>query len=695
MMKQTWIKFLKWMDGIQESPLKVALTLGVVCLFGYGLMLPFLGLFTDDWVFIWSYNRMGIEGLQSYFSTNRPVWGLLYQLSIPILGYQPMVWHLFGLFWHWAASFAFWGMLRVVWPQQRRQIFWVALVFLLYPGFAIQYISLTVGHMWLVYTIFMVSMLLTGLALRTLKRQPGYWMKNRRFWLYSGAGLLFSLANTLFMEYFLPLELTRFLLIFVILRDDLAGFWKPAWRTLLHWLPYAVVLLVVVIWRAFFFKVQTYYYDLSFITRLKVNPIEALWSLLQRMGSDIYEATAGAWARLVGAPLEFKPSGTILVLYAAVVVGAVFLFALLLIRRRKDEQGFGRRDWGWQAILFGFLSMLTAGWPFWVTELTVIPAYFSSRFTMPFILGSSLVLIGVLELIPWRVWRSAILALALGGAVGTHLLIANDFRLDWIQNKRMIQQFAERVPGLVPGTLIFMTDDNYNLRYFSSATIAAQINLLYPPVEGVDAPYAVVFTRSVPDLKFATKETAFQLGMVTSTFYGKYGQSIFVYTPPAQCLWVMDDDVYLDDSALDAVWGKVNDRWIIAEKTSPYAAQTRTVFAQVWELDRPDAPDCILFEQAGLAYQEKNWEEANRIGEELRERQSELLGRKHGLLFIDSYARAGLFSKAVELTDFHISIRAADQKSICRLWNRLEIVLPESADKAATMMKVRNTWCPK
>ncbi len=693
MVKRIWAWLLRWADGIQESPLKVALTLGITCLLGYGILLSFLGLYTDDWVFIWSYDRMGIAGLQSYFSTNRPVWGLLYQLTLPTLGYEPMVWHLFGLFWRWAVSFAFWGVLRIAWPQQNRQAFWAALAFLLYPGFAIQYISLTVGHMWLVYTIFMVSLLLTGLALRAIKDKPGNWIMSGRFWLYAIPALLLSLANTLFMEYFLPLELTRILLIFVILHEELSSFWKLAWRTLLHWLPYAVILLAVVVWRAFFFKVQTYYYDLSFMAHLKANPLEAIVSLLQRMGTDVFQSTIGAWGRLVGAPLEFKPSGAILALYAAVMVGAVLLFAFLLVRKRKDASEMGRSRWAWQAMLFGLLSMLSAGWPFWVTELTVVPAYYPSRFTMPFILGASLVLIGILELIPWRLVRSAVLALTLGGAVGVHLLIANDFRLDWVQNKRMIQQFAERVPALTPGTVIFLTDNTFGLRYFSSATFAAQINLLYPPAAGTDTAYMAIFTRNLPDLEKATADTPLNLGTVTTVFKGRYGQSIFAYTPYGQCVWVMGDDAYLNDPSLGAALKLADNRWIISDRASLHAVQSETVFAKVWELDHPDAPDCLLFEQADLARQNQQWNVVNQIGDDLREKESAVLGRSHVMIFIESYARAGLFDKAVELTQYHLTLRPKNQPTICRLWQQLAVELPESVEKTAALAEIERSIC--
>ena len=49
------------------------------------------------------------------------------------------------------------------------------------------------------------------------------------------------------------------------------------------------------------------------------------------------------------------------------------------------------------------IALVFAGGPFWLTGLQITLAYPASRFTLPFMLGVSLLLAGALQLLPLRV----------------------------------------------------------------------------------------------------------------------------------------------------------------------------------------------------------------------------------------------------------------------------------------------------
>ena len=55
--------------------------LAFLAVLAYGLLLPQMGFYWDELPISWIRYELGPEALTRYFSTNRPIWGLLYQLT--------------------------------------------------------------------------------------------------------------------------------------------------------------------------------------------------------------------------------------------------------------------------------------------------------------------------------------------------------------------------------------------------------------------------------------------------------------------------------------------------------------------------------------------------------------------------------------------------------------------------------------
>src|SRR5512139_510804 len=87
---------------IRFRPATVPLFLLFLCLAAYGPLITRLGFYWDDFPMSWIAATMGGEGLARYFSTNRPVWGLIYQVTTPLLGSRPVTWQVFAIFLRWA-----------------------------------------------------------------------------------------------------------------------------------------------------------------------------------------------------------------------------------------------------------------------------------------------------------------------------------------------------------------------------------------------------------------------------------------------------------------------------------------------------------------------------------------------------------------------------------------------------------------
>ena len=79
-------------------------TLLVVAVLAYGPLLPQLGFYWDDLPMSWIRYQLGFDAMTKYFSTNRPVWALLYQITTRILPQVPIYWQIFALLMRWLGA---------------------------------------------------------------------------------------------------------------------------------------------------------------------------------------------------------------------------------------------------------------------------------------------------------------------------------------------------------------------------------------------------------------------------------------------------------------------------------------------------------------------------------------------------------------------------------------------------------------
>src|SRR5687767_8996398 len=93
MMKQTLQKLVK--DETIIATLLILLTTVIT----YGVSIPKLGYYHDDWFVLWSGQVRGAESLIPLFSTDRPFMGVVYSFVYRLLGDTIVNWHLYALLW--------------------------------------------------------------------------------------------------------------------------------------------------------------------------------------------------------------------------------------------------------------------------------------------------------------------------------------------------------------------------------------------------------------------------------------------------------------------------------------------------------------------------------------------------------------------------------------------------------------------
>jgi hypothetical protein len=196
---------MKRLASFLTSPPMVLATVAVLA---YGLLIPQLGFYWDDLPMSWIRYQLGPEAMARYFSTNRPVWGLLYQVTTRFFPQVPIYWQVFALFWRWLTGLLVWAIVRELVPERPRLALGTALLFLLYPGFNQQWGAYLYSHFFIVLNFFLYSMYL---MLRAQKD---------RYWRRTIFGMLFSALNLWMHEYFFVLELMRPAVIWIKLHKE-------------------------------------------------------------------------------------------------------------------------------------------------------------------------------------------------------------------------------------------------------------------------------------------------------------------------------------------------------------------------------------------------------------------------------------------------------------------------------------------
>ena len=117
---------------------EIAIALGVISfstLLSYGILIPQLGFYRDDWYMLLAGQTEGANGIIGLFSIDRPLIGYIYALDYALLGSSVIGWHLYALFLRLLGSVGFFYLLRMIWPEKKFETTIAALLFAVYPGF--------------------------------------------------------------------------------------------------------------------------------------------------------------------------------------------------------------------------------------------------------------------------------------------------------------------------------------------------------------------------------------------------------------------------------------------------------------------------------------------------------------------------------------------------------------------------------
>lgn len=641
----------------------------------YALFFRQLGFYWDDLPISWIRYQHGAEMLRLYFSTSRPVWGELYQVTTRLIPQIPMYWQLFAVFWRWAGVVVLWLIVRMLWPHRRSMAFAVSLLFLLYPGFNQQWVSFLSSHFFIVLFFFLFSYLLMLWSFIL----PG------RYWHLTLPGMMFSGLNLWMMEYFFGLELIRPFVIFFFLSqsrgsDPSRPFRQKGIEVLKRWIPYLAVFVANVFYRMFVFTNLAYQNVL--LTEMRANPLSAITSLVREVIQDLWIVSVQAWGQVLVFPNPAVDGWRTTILYISVA----FTVGLLAIFFRVKGEGTDRRS-AWWGIGLGLIAMVVGGAPYWLAQLEITLGFPSNRFAISFMLGVSLLVGALLELLPARV-RLFVSTLLVALAAGRQALWAETFKRDWTTQKNMFWQMQWRAPGLEAGTLVMMNEGA--LDYFADNSLGAALNWIYDPGNQTETiSYAFFYPKSrlggsLPGLE---KGLTIPFTFLIGDFLGNTSQTVAFYYQPPGCLRLLDPQIdphnrlIPDDSLMRDAAGLSSRALILAEPGSSMP----DIYGP-----EPQHGWCYYFEKADLARQAGSWEQVARLGDiaiALDDYPNDPVER---FVFIEGYAHNGDWKKAVELsqTSYKVSKNYVGPL-LCKLWDRIGREVENTPRSAAAVDEAR------
>ncbi len=529
----------------------IPLAFFVLTILTYGLMLPWTGFYWDDWPFAWIAKFLGPAEFIPAFEPFRPFLGPIFFGTTSLLPPNPSVWQSFALLLRFTLGLSAWWTFKTIWPKAHWGTLTAALLFLVFPGYSQHWVAYThINQEWIPFLFYILSFGFTAKAFR----EPD---KSRRFTILA---LVFFVLGVFPTEYFATQEPLRFLFLWALVAEGTAGFWPRIRRALKWWWPYLLIWVGNAAWLAYYYKFGAYA-SYSVSAPGQISPLGFLVS----MADALWKAGVYSWgqilllaARSLSNPSTLLSLGMILVSFVLI---AFYLRNLELsegdrAQKSPDTGNTHRRSsttsgdvgvhknsiWGRQAMSFSLIGILVGRVPSWAAGLPLTLQSIDDRFMVSMMIGGSLFLAGMLELLIGRSRvKLYVVALILALGVGQQFYTANDFRRDWTRQQEIFWQMAWRMPGLEPGTVILTHE--LPLRFETDMGLTAPLNWIYAPeYSGGELPYALLYTRTRQGgatLSALEPGQPISFDYRTVDFKGSTSQAVTIIVPPNACLRVL------------------------------------------------------------------------------------------------------------------------------------------------------------
>jgi len=674
------------MRAIRFSERSIPLFFLIVTLLAYGLLLPLTGFYWDDWPFAWIAKFLGPQEFMPAFQGVRPFLGPIFFVTTSLIPPVPLYWQIFALVIHFLAGLSAWFALNQVWPQYRRRTLIVSLLFLVFPGYSQHWVAFThINQEWIPFIFYLLSFGFTARALRNYnvvarkpegltKQSPDQQETSLKKKVASGKNsprndmiyaLLLLIAGVFPTEYFVSIEPMRFLFIWVIVAEQVNGFGQRFIQSLKRWIPYLLIWLANGAWLAYFYTIGDYAsYDVEVVKEPLTAP-----GIVSTIGEAIWKAGFYVWAQVLVLASKALTAPTTLATFGLIAVAFILLVFFL---RKIDLPEAQTRTFAVSAIVIGLAGILLGRIPSFAAGLPLTLQSSYDRFMISMMLGGSLFIAGLIDLIIRNArLKTYVLLLLIALGIGQQFFNANIFRRDWTKQQEIYWQLAWRIPAMQPNTALLT--DQMPIDYETDLSFTAPLNWMYAPeYQRSDLPYALIYTEkrlgrtALPSFEADTEMT---LPLRRVSFHGSTSQVLVIYMPRNGCLRV------LDPARGDEVTYGRQSRFLV--EAIPLSDPSTIIVdagqtARLPFLSEPEHTWCYYFSKAELARQQGDWQQAIVLIDEAGR-----LGYKpedpfEWLTYIEAQALTGNIEKAEKISQNAFKQDDGIRKGLCEVWKRVQ-----------------------
>ena len=642
-----------------------------------------MGFYWDDLPFAWFLRFFGPAEFIPAFKPFRPLLGYVFLMTTAIFGGNPITWQILGLIVRFILGLQVWSLLRRVFPTRERSALWVALLFTVYPAFGQQWVALTHVNQELIPLIFLLSSFIVSVNL--LRNQ-----NNSK--LHLALAILLQALGLFSTEYLFGLEILRYFFILVILSESIADKKDLLKKSILQWLPYLIVWVINAAWTYAYHRSQAYNsYQIDFSSLL--SPLALINEFINTLSLSGFVS----WLSTFNIFSSINGSSTQILAFCIVIVAGLVVFSVVsnMKQETSNEENISTPNFPLSThisslvphhwfLLIGAIAIFAGRLPSWAAGLPLKIEFDYDRFFISIMLGASLFIVGLADLI-LKEGRAKIILLSLiiGMSAAYQFSVANTYRRDWANTQDLFWQMAWRMPALEEGTTVLTYE--LPIKYLSDYQLMSALNWLYAPnFQGRELPFALQYLKTRFEAFEIKADQPIDITYRTTTFSGNTSNSVVIYKEADGCLRVLDP-VYNNAETvpgasfylLEAI-PLSNPDLILTD--APTQEIDKTLFG-----DEPSHGWCYTYAKAETARQAGDWEEVVNLYKEAQKAELSPALPVEYLPFIEAFARTGDLDTAIKLTERTIKGQPALCPALSTLWNRVSE--PGSISQAKNLLQ--------
>jgi hypothetical protein len=667
-----------------EKSIPVALL--IICFISFGLLMPALGYYMDDWPYVFFAKIKGLGSLNELqYYDSRPNAAWLFILGFKLLGFRPIAWHIANLILRWLTATLVWLLIKTVWPSRKKEAIYVSLLFAIYPFFMLQHFAIAYIPHWFGFAAFTLSLLLMVKAQTT----PNAASKI----LFAILALVLEATHVFTSEYFSGLELIRLPLLWILLSRTEKPFFKRVSKTLITWLPYMLVLIAYTYWRVAIFQNPPGITRNSPVILLQLfnQPIQAIKYLLTTFSRDTFTVLTIGWQQSLDVDLINFTSAYSLFRIAVSLLS--LFFAYFYLSNLQINNNAPDDDWNWGSSLLIIVALATAGLPAWLTGNSIAGSkniLSASRLGLSTMLGASISIWLIVNFFVSDTRKKILfLSILLSLSVNFHINNTYQFKISWEKQERLAQQLIWRAPQIMPGTAV-VTDEEV-LGVMGDYATSFLINTTYQPKDVKNSPpyWYFPFYYTYPNINKLLQGIPMEGTKNSMYFLGNSKQMLLLsYNPELdRCLWILQPQ-------------DINLR-LVSEDMRELSQGSNINLIQRVEGTQPTLPAaiygkqsehgwCYYFQKADLARQYQQWDEITRFWNAAKTAGERAGNGFEYIPFIEGLAHTGNWSEVKELTHLAKRISKGLEPSLCTMLDRIKTDVPVSLERDNTVSELKH-----